>query len=94
MLSDGRTTARALAKLSCMACGAAFHASEISRQEVSDIYGNEYALTGASPRSDATRARDYSKWIRNECSGSRAILEIGCGSGALLRDLLDAWPAA
>jgi SAM-dependent methyltransferase len=94
MLSDGRTTARALAKLSCMACGAAFHASEISRQEVSDIYGNEYALTGASPRSDATRARDYSKWIRNECPGSRAILEIGCGSGALLRDLLDAWPGA
>jgi len=37
MLSDGRTIARALAKLSCMACGAAFHTSEISRPAISDM---------------------------------------------------------
>jgi SAM-dependent methyltransferase len=94
MLSDGRIIARTLAKLSCMACGAAFHASETSRPDIREIYGSDYALAGAAPKSDAARARAYCRWIQSECSTPRSILEIGCGSGALLGDLLSAWPAA
>jgi SAM-dependent methyltransferase len=94
MLSDGRILARALAKLSCMACGAAFHASKTSRQDIREIYRSGYALADAAPKSDAARARAYGQWIRSECSTPRTVLEIGCGSGALLRDLLEAWPGA
>ena len=94
MLSDGRVIARTLAKLSCMACGAAFHASETSRPDVREIYGGGYALAGAAPKSDAARARAYCRWIQSECSTPGSILEIGCGSGALLKELLSAWPAA
>lgn len=94
MLSDGRVIARALAKLSCMACGAAFHASKTSRPNIREIYDSGYALAGAAPKSDAARARAYCRWIQSECSPPRSILEIGCGSGALLKDMLSAWPAA
>lgn len=94
MLSDGRVIARALAKLSCMACGAAFHASETSRQDIRDVYRSGYALAGAAPKSDAARARAYCRWIQSECSTPRSVLEIGCGSGALLTILVAAWPAA
>ncbi len=94
MLSDGRIIARALAKLSCMACGAAFHASETSGPDIREIYHSGYALAGAAPKSDAARARAYCRWIQGECSTPGSILEIGCGSGALLKEMLSAWPAA
>jgi SAM-dependent methyltransferase len=94
MLSDGRVIARALAKLSCMVCGAAFHASETSGPDVREIYHSGYALAGAAPKSDAARARAYCRWIQGECSAPGSILEIGCGSGALLKEMLSAWPAA
>jgi SAM-dependent methyltransferase len=94
MLSDGRIIARKLAKLSCVACGAAFHASETPGPDIREIYSSGYALAGAAPKSDAARARAYCGWIQSECSTPRSILEIGCGSGALLKDMLSAWPAA
>ena len=94
MLSDGRVIARTLAKLSCMACGAAFHASETSGPDIREIYDSSYALAGAAPKSDAARARAYCRWIQSECSTPGSILEIGCGSGALLKEMLSAWPAA
>ena len=93
MLSDGRVIARTLAKLSCMACGAAFHAAETYGPDVREIYSG-YTLAGAAPKSDAARARAYCRWIQSECSTPGSILEIGCGSGALLKELLSAWPAA
>jgi SAM-dependent methyltransferase len=94
MLSDGRVIARALAKLSCMACGAAFHAAETSAPARRKIYHSGYALPGVAPKSDAVRARAYCRWIQSECSTPGSILEIGCGSGALLKQMLSAWPAA
>ena len=94
MLSDGRVIARALAKLSCIVCGAAFHAAETCGPDIREIYHGGYALAGAAPKSDAARARAYCRWIQSECSTPESILEIGCGSGALLKELLLAWPAA
>jgi SAM-dependent methyltransferase len=92
MLSDGRILPRALKKLSCLGCGATSHASAIAGSDVRDIYDSGYSLAGAAPRSDAARARAYCRWIESECSPPQSILEIGCGSGSLLRELLAAWP--
>lgn len=92
MLSDGRIVQRPLAKLSCLGCGAAFHASGISSAEVRTIYDDDYALARSSPKSDAQRARAYCNWIRAQCAAPLNILEVGCGSGALLRELLQTWP--
>jgi SAM-dependent methyltransferase len=94
MLSDGRVIARVLAKLSCMACGAAFHGSDTSDADIREIYRSGYSLAGTAPKSDAVRARAYCRWIQSECSTPGSILEVGCGSGALLKHMLAAWPAA
>jgi len=94
MLSDGRIVQHPLAKMSCLSCGAAFHTSGISGAEIRTIYDDEYALARWSPKSDAQRARAYCSWIRSECAASRNILEVGCGSGGLLSELLQAWPGA
>ncbi|SHM81370.1 Methyltransferase domain-containing protein [Bradyrhizobium lablabi] len=90
MLSDGRIVPRVLAKTSCHSCGAAFHSCAATRVEVT--YDEEYQLPTSSPKSDAARARAYCGWIRSFCDAPRAILEIGCGSGALLSELLKTWP--
>ncbi len=92
--SDGRVYPRALRKLSCLQCGAASHAEGISGQDVRTIYDSGYALAGAAPKSDTARARAYGHWIQSECSAPRSILEIGCGSGALLREFSMIWPEA
>lgn len=94
MLSDGRILQRSLAKASCLSCGAAYHASGISGDEVRAIYDDEYALARWSPKSDAQRARTYRNWIRTESAAPQNILEVGCGSGALLSELLETWPEA
>lgn len=94
MLSDGRVVPRALAKMSCLTCGSTLHASRTADEDVRKIYAEAYELAAAAPKSDAARARAYGKWIRTECAPPRAILEIGCGSGALLSELLRAWPDA
>jgi SAM-dependent methyltransferase len=94
MLSDGRLIQRPLAKLSCLSCGAAFHASAMSSDEARTIYDDAYTLAGASPKSDAQRARAYRNWISAECAAPRHILEVGCGSGALLAELVQSWPGA
>jgi len=94
MLSDGRVIPRALAKMSCLSCGSAFHASKTASEDIRRIYAEDYTLASASPKSDAARAQAYCGWISAECAPPRAILEIGCGSGALLAELLRTWPEA
>ena len=94
MLSDGRIIPRAIEKMSCLACGSAFHASATANEDIRTIYEKEYQLAASSPKSDAARARAYCSWIMGECSAPRKILEIGCGSGALLSEFLRVWPSA
>ena len=94
MLSDGRVIARALTKMSCLGCGSAFHASRTAEADIRSIYDVGYTLASAAPKSDTARARAYADWIRSEFSAPKAILEIGCGSGALLSELLRSWPDA
>ncbi|WP_354264272.1 class I SAM-dependent methyltransferase [Bradyrhizobium sp. GM2.2] len=94
MLSDGRVIPRALAKMSCLTCGSAFHASSTADDDIRAIYEDGYELATTAPKSDAARARAYGDWIRTEFNPPNAVLEIGCGSGALLSELLRTWPDA
>ncbi|MET4240098.1 class I SAM-dependent methyltransferase [Bradyrhizobium sp. RT10b] len=94
MLSDGRVILRALAKMSCLTCGSTFHASKTADEDIRNIYTDDYELAAAAPKADAARARAYATWIRSCCASPRVILEIGCGSGALLSELLRGWPDA
>lgn len=92
--SDGRVALHALAKSSCIACGSAFHAHTLSHDMIRTIYGGEYGLPGIAPKSDAARSRAYAGWIKDACSVPGSVFEVGCGSGALLRELAAAWPQA
>ncbi|MCK1271792.1 MULTISPECIES: class I SAM-dependent methyltransferase [unclassified Bradyrhizobium] len=80
--------------MSCLTCGTAFHASSTAEDDIRAIYEDDYELATAAPKSDAARARAYGDWIRTEFNPPNAVLEIGCGSGALLSDLLRTWPDA
>lgn len=92
MLSDGRVIPRPLAKMSCLTCGSAFHASSTAEADIRAIYDDGYTLASTAPKSDAARARAYGDWIRTELPPAKAVLEIGCGSGALLSELMRIWP--
>lgn len=95
VVSDGRVIARPLQKMSCLQCGAACHASNLADDDVRAIYAGDYALAAAAPESDAARARIYAGWIREQSPPPpRRVLEVGCGSGALLRELSHIWPDA
>jgi SAM-dependent methyltransferase len=94
VISDGRIVPQALKKSSCLRCGAAFHHSIVSHQDVRGIYEREYLLAGAAPKSNAARAVAYAQWMRSECPEPRSIFDVGCGSGALLREFSTIWPKA
>jgi SAM-dependent methyltransferase len=85
---------RTLRKLSCVKCGAASHAFGVSEKDIRTIYGSEYKLASTAPKSDSARAHIYARWIQHECAAPQTILEIGCGSGALLQELSVLWPEA
>jgi 2-polyprenyl-3-methyl-5-hydroxy-6-metoxy-1,4-benzoquinol methylase len=93
-VSDGRLIGRALVRLSCLECGAASHMSNISGYDIKAIYADHYGLPSAAPAADAARARLYAGWIAEQLSPPRSILEIGCGSGAMLHELARSWPTA
>jgi 2-polyprenyl-3-methyl-5-hydroxy-6-metoxy-1,4-benzoquinol methylase len=92
--SDGRVIQSPLRRISCLACGAASHAQRISDADVNAIFDESYSLATAAPKSDAARGRAYADWICKQGLTPRSILEVGCGSGSLLRELAAAWPRA
>jgi SAM-dependent methyltransferase len=94
VVSDGRIVAHALSKISCLKCGSASHACRVPDQEVRAIYHGGYELAGVAPKSDAARARAFGKWLQAKDLAPRSVLEIGCGSGALLQELSVIWPEA
>ncbi|CAN5248856.1 hypothetical protein BH09PSE2_BH09PSE2_02120 [soil metagenome] len=58
-------------------------------------FSHDYALPQRAPLADARRAAGYASWI-GSLGGGRpsAVLDAGCGSGALLAALGDRWPGA
>lgn len=94
MLSDGRCLDTPLAKTTCMNCGLVAHARQLSEVAIRSVYGEKYALAEASPAADAARASAYATALSRLLSPGRRVLEIGCGSGALTRQLHRHWAHA
>jgi SAM-dependent methyltransferase len=94
VLSDGRLIKKVLRKRSCLTCGTACHADSVSAEDARALYVHGYELAKAAPGSDAVRALAYANWLTDKFSPPRAVLEVGCGSGTLLRELSRRWPDA
>lgn len=94
MVSDGRVLEVSLKKASCLSCGLVSHVNQFGEDTVRNVYREDYALASASPSSDKYRAKNYADVLTQLIAPARRVLEIGCGSGALLRELEIRWPEA
>jgi SAM-dependent methyltransferase len=96
MLSDGRVISRALVKASCRVCGCVSHATMPSPEVIGRWFTQGYTLSTSSPEADEARAVAYCNWVMAVVGDLNvgAVLEIGSGSGALLRAFSVKLPAA
>jgi 2-polyprenyl-3-methyl-5-hydroxy-6-metoxy-1,4-benzoquinol methylase len=94
MVSDGRVLEVSLEKASCLSCGLVSHVNQLCADTVQNVYREDYSLASASPSSDQWRAQNYADVLTQLIAPAKKVLEIGCGSGALLRELETRWPAA
>lgn len=89
MVSDGRVLGRALRKVQCEGCGMIRHAVPPDADDVQRLYAGGYDLPRRTGGDDA-RAESYASELRFAWSHDappESILDLGCGSGALLRRL-------
>ena len=94
ILSDGRIVALPLAKGSCVSCGLACHLKPADQATIRSFYEDSYSLSAASPAADHTRAAAYATCLADIAQMPSRALEIGCGSGNLLKALRTHWPAS
>jgi SAM-dependent methyltransferase len=94
MVSDGRILKESLKKTSCLFCGLVSHVQQPSGEITEAVYGTNYALATASPDSDKARGSNYANVLTKLVTPAKRILEVGCGSGALLKELQTHWPEA
>ena len=92
ILSDGRVIATPLEKASCTQCGLACNVRSIDPSTVKSVYGEDYSLSAASPAADQARAAGYAAYLDSISARPNRVLEIGCGSGNLLKSLEALWP--
>ena len=91
VISDGRIVPYPLGKVSCPSCGLV---SAPGRADARFHYDDAYDLNLVDSPAERARARRHAHLIRelaDDREPARA-LEIGCGSGALLRVLAEDWP--
>lgn len=95
MLSDGRILDFPLRKASCDACGCVSHTNMPGLDVISAWYSQGYMLSTTSPKADEARASAYCRWITSvlQRKDYGAVLEVGSGSGTLLRNLSLALPS-
>lgn len=87
MISDGQVVGAALRKQQCATCGTIRHVDRLSDAEIAAIYAGSYALPGLCAD---RQVPDYAKVICAALPPDAridSILDIGCGSGALLRQM-------
>ena len=92
MLSDGRMIARPLDKLWCRRCGLIRHRHPPTPAEISAIYSGAYGLPALTGSGEQFRARAYASVILDALGEPKhclRLLDVGCGSGAMLRALMD-----
>lgn len=94
ILSDGRIVARSLEKASCLSCGLACRIEQVDAAAIKSIYSDSYSLSAVSPSADQARAAAYAARLVCIARPPGRVLDIGCGSGNLLKALQALWPAA
>jgi 2-polyprenyl-3-methyl-5-hydroxy-6-metoxy-1,4-benzoquinol methylase len=97
MLSDGRIIARPLDKLWCPGCGLVRHRHPPTAAEISAIYSGAYGLPALTGTGEQARGRAYAEAIVDAIGGLQTglrVIDVGCGSGAMLRALGDRDEAA
>ena len=87
LVSDGRVLEVSLEKASCLSCGLVSHVNQLSGDRARNVYSEDYALASAAPSSDQYRAQGYADVLTQLVPPAKTVLEIGCGSGALLKKL-------
>jgi SAM-dependent methyltransferase len=92
MLSDGRIVPRRLDKLCCPGCGLIRHRHPPSPAEISAIYSGAYGLPALTGNGEQARGRAYASAVLDalgEPADGLRLLDVGCGSGSMLRALSD-----
>ncbi len=92
MLSDGRIIARSLDKVRCAGCGLICHRHPPAPAEISAIYSGAYGLPALTGTGEEARGRAYAAAIFDAITGHKTglrVIDVGCGSGAMLRALGD-----
>lgn len=77
-----------------MSCGLVSHVTLLSDAHVRSVYDQDYSLSAASPAADKQRALNYVGLLEKWMQPASRVLEIGCGSGALLKEVQSRWPQA
>jgi len=98
MLSDGGVLLQPLKKCTCLNCGLVQHVDQLPDITVRNYFGASYVLGDHQPNGgfEEGRQRLYANWIVDslEKFAPRSILELGCGNGSLLKELMIKFPSA
>lgn len=89
MLSDGRIIDAPINKVRCDGCGLVRHARPLCAAEVRALYDGDYELPQRTGTGDAARATAYADALQRALGAGTwgRMIDIGCGSGELLREL-------
>ena len=92
MLSDGSLLTEPLKKCTCSTCGLVQHVDAQQDGNIRSYFGSSYSLGDHEPNVgfEGGRQRQYAEWIVGSLRQFRpeSILELGCGNGSLLGELM------
>lgn len=94
--TDGRVLPAQLQKAQCLSCGLV-QTTGFGLIDPSQMYSEEYSFYSKPGQRefDALSYSEYARWISSECDiDGLKVLEVGCGEGWLLSNLMRMWPEA